>query len=205
VSITLRFAFLFLFISLVSACATKPTIDPNKLSATGGWQSQTEALTQFSVWELKGRLAYKRQDEGFSARVRWQVSPDETRLKLTSTLGVSILSLDVSPSLTTLEADGEIYQGDNAQQLLWDISGLDVPVAQLQQWVKALPSAGDKIELNDQGYIATLKPACWSCRKWEIIYQSYAEYDGLILPNALTLRDVSQPNAFIKIKVTSWQ
>ncbi|MFC3095946.1 outer membrane lipoprotein LolB [Alteromonas sediminis] len=201
----LRHITFLLFISLVSACATKPSIDNASLAATGGWRLQESRLKAFSQWELKGRLAYKQQDEGFSARVRWQTSADTSTLKLTSSLGVSILSLDITPVLTVLEADGEVYQGDNAQQLLADIAGLDIPVQQLRRWIKALPDDHDKITLNAQGYIETLRPTCLPCRKWEVHYNSYADFDGLILPNSLTLTDLSQPNAFIKLKVTSWQ
>lgn len=201
----LRFCLTVTFISLLAGCASRPSLDNTALASKGGWVKQLTDLEDFTAWKLRGKLAYKRDTEGFSATVRWQESAYNAKIKLSNALGISLLSMEITPSLTVLEADGEKYSHSDPQQLLLERSGLDIPIAQLKRWIKALPEDTDIIELNEQGYISTLQPACLQCRRWHITYHSYAEFNGLILPSYITVRDVTQKNAFIKLKVSSWQ
>lgn len=200
-----QFVFYITLLLILAGCAGNRPVTQEALKSIGGWQAQQAALSNFKQWKLSGRLAYRRGKEGFSASVRWQQTPEVSEVKLTNSLGIKLLELNITPAKATLYADDNEYVADDAQQLLYDVSGWDIPVGLLINWIKALPDKDDIIQLNESGYIQQLSPQCLACRRWQITYHSYTQVDQLVLPHSLTVRDLSHANAFIKIKVSSWQ
>jgi outer membrane lipoprotein LolB len=192
---------LILFILTLWGCAHKPP----PLNLPPGWVIQKQQLEQYQSWQLRGKLAYKRGDEAFSANLRWQESPPNTSLRLFNTLGITLVDLSVTPEQAVLDVDDQTYTDSNAQDLLLQTTGWDIPVNQLQRWIKGLPDKEDTIEFNENGTIKRLVPSCQQCGKWIVEYNSYLQSNELVLPSALTIRDISQSNAFIKVRISTWR
>jgi outer membrane lipoprotein LolB len=104
-----------------------------------------------------------------------------------------------------LDVDDEVYRDTNAQSLLLNTTGWDIPVEQLQRWIKGLPAENDQLEFNPNGTLKRLYPACNQCGKWIVDYERFMQVGDLVLPQALVIRDISQDNAFIKLRISSWR
>lgn len=87
------------------------------------------------AWELSGKILVKTPEDKLSANLYWLHSPHTNDMQLTTMLGTGILSMSVTPKLTTLEADGKTYTDTNAARLLAKLTGWQIPVDNLPRWI----------------------------------------------------------------------
>ncbi|MBO1255491.1 outer membrane lipoprotein LolB [Alteromonas sp. 5E99-2] len=186
---------------LLISCASHPP----PLNLPPNWEIQKQQLEEYQQWVIKGRIAYKTEDEAFSATLSWSESSEKTALKLYNPLGITVANIEITPTQSTFKADGEIYQHKNANLLFRQTTGWNIPVNQLRLWIKGLPSDQDKLLFNSDGTLKTLFPSCENCENWRVDYVSFSKVNSLVLPRELTVTDTSRTNAFIKLRISSWR
>ena len=196
----LRFLFLFIISSLMLGCASRPPGPKGNVDLP----AQVEKLRSITSWNIKGKMALRENDEAVSATLRWSVEEDVLAFRLTNFLGVTLVDMQSNGTLATLEADGETYTDTDASRLIYRVTGWDIPLDKLLNWVKGVPGERDTYTLTENGLLDTLKPTCFRCRQWQVSYGAYQNVNDVWLPGALTLKQKNTQN-FIKIRINTWQ
>lgn len=153
------------------------------------WSARRSALQAWPGYELRGRVAVARGDEGLSAALRWVQSGARTRVELDGPLGVGGARYD-------LDADAP----DDAA--LGQALGVPVPVASLRYWLLGVPDpalAAEETVEQGAGRLAALRQAGWS-----VAYARYAAVPGtrLELPQRI---EVSRDGLRVRLLVEAWQ
>jgi outer membrane lipoprotein LolB len=190
-------------ISLLFACVSPPPLPQIKSSEQH--QAQLAALQN---WQIEGRLGFKSPEKKFSASLNWSQETDNYELKLSSVLGTSLLEMRGQSAHHQLEVDGKDYQDSDPGQLIWRITGWQIPVAHFPKWIKGQISSNDKLLTSPQGWVEQIQPQCLACSAWLITYGNYQLLDKdagdqLWLPHKIVLKNSDTKNTII-IRVDEW-
>lgn len=202
----LRIATLFIVVALfLVGCATRPIGPQHPVNLS----SQLQRAADISTWTLRGKMAFISPESSLSATVNWNTDELDFNFRLTNVLGVTLVNLSSNDGSAVLKADGNTYEGSDPAYLIYQASGLTVPVNQLLFWMKGLPLREDTYTVNDKGLLKTLEGFCYQCEQWSVSYQNYMavenEQDQTVwLPRNVTLTSKYDPNTRIKIKVYQW-
>ena len=169
----------------VAGCATIQTP-----SRTGPYRAVVESrlaqLAGQNQWRLEGRLAIRKDNEGFSATIHWQQMAGEFDIRLLDPLGRRVAWLTGNPkkvSLTT--SDGKSYQGVDPQLLLRQHLGWGIPLDSLSYWVKGMPDPSKvtwREEYDDIG-----RPTLLDQADWQVTLARYESGLPLALPQLVKL------------------
>ena len=166
-------------------------------------QQHQVALASLNNWQIRGKIGFKGPSKKQSASLSWEQHDTQYQLSLNSVLGTSILAMQGNDEEATIKADDQTYTGQNASELIWQITGWTLPVAQLPIWIKGQHLSTDTVKLVEQGWVTELKPRCDECSGWLIQYFDYAAVAQQWLPHKILL--IHQNNQLqITIKVNSW-
>ena len=193
------FAFLFAILLFLNGCATYqgPTENVN----TNALQQN---LTTFDSWQLRGRLAFKSEDEKFSANLNWDQQKSVYRVKLTTFIGTSLLEMQGGPGFAQIHADDQEFEDTDAERLIRRITGWNIPIDKLPLWIKGQVNKGDKAEFDEQGLVKSLTTKCLFCDRWQINFERYKQLDQIWLPHQVTLINQDVPENQIKIRINKW-
>ena len=97
-----RQVFIFLFVILLSACATRPQAPQGQINLP----AQLIKLDAIKHWNINGKLALKEPEKSVSATLRWQVTDPLFTFRLSNFLGVTLVDMQQSEDGARLEADG---------------------------------------------------------------------------------------------------
>lgn len=186
---------LLIILLFLSGCAQKIS-PPNELYSQ--WQAQLAAERTFSV---NGKIVFISTEKRQSASLNWRSSETETKLNLSSFIGTNILSMAQTEAGVSIEIDGETYQGDNAQQLIYRLTGFNLPFVNGDEWLKGL-SKSENAQFDDNARLlsTTLYDSYQS--PWQLSYDNYQQQDGYWLPHSIRL---SNDELTIKLRVNAWQ
>ncbi|MFP4695977.1 lipoprotein insertase outer membrane protein LolB [Thiohalospira sp.] len=171
-----------LVLLLLTGCATAP--EPESVDdREAAWERHRLLVSGARDWELDGRVAIRAREEGSRASLAWEQRGERWRVSLSGPFGSGEVVLRGGPDGAVLEGPEETHFDTNARALLYRQTGLILPVAALEYWVRGLPAPGrvrDR-ELDKRGRLAALTQ-----RGWEVRYTSYGEHGGYSLPEGLT-------------------
>ncbi|MCW8090673.1 lipoprotein insertase outer membrane protein LolB [Alteromonas sp. ASW11-130] len=197
------FRYLF-FVALLSlslyGCSTLPDGPKEDVNLP----KQVATLKTMKAWQLKGKMAIRNHKEAISATVKWDVERDNFYFTLTNFLGITLVDMVAKPGLATLKANDEEYSHHDASELIAQVTGWDIPLADLLAWIKGLPKASDTYTLSEHGLLETLSPACSRCQNWRIAYDNYDKINNVWLPHSLVMTRANDPKQFIKIRISEW-
>lgn len=176
----------------MAGCASKP-VPLRPLS------EQEAAVSAIEYWQLDGRIALKRGNEGFSAGLDWQQTPAEFRFELTGPLGETRARVTGSPVHAVLELpDQPALTGTDVESLLLEHFGWQLPVARLRWWVRGLAGPDTVVRARDeQGRIQQLL-----ADGWQVDYLAWQEVNGLWLPKRL---EAKNETLSLKLALYDWQ
>jgi outer membrane lipoprotein LolB len=203
-----KILFFGLLLVLVSACTTVPEGPKQAVNLT----AQLKKVADVNQWQMRGKIAFRRGKEGASVNLNWKNDSGDFDFRLTNFLGVTLVDLTVDNEQSILEADGETYKDAEPEPLIYQVTGMIIPVDSLLSWVKGLPLAGDKYTLTDKGLVNTLESECNYCRNWQVSYDNYGSVETtnaekVWLPHSITLTQVeteNSPKTQLKIKIYQW-
>ncbi len=170
--------------ALFTGCAT--VREPRPFDAQL-WQTRQLRLEALNSWELRGRIAVKTDEEGFSASLAWQQLEDDYDIKISAPLALRSFELQgntVGVELRSAEAPPRY--ANSPESLLDDAFGWSVPVSDLLYWIRGLPGPGtpvDDLQLDSDGRLSAL----WQSG-WEIKIERYARVGRYQLPSKLSLQ-----------------
>lgn len=191
-------------IALLSGCATikddEYATESSQLSKT----QRIEQLSQLTNWQLKGKLAFIEADKRESATLFWRHNEktQSQQLNLTTYLGINVLTLKSDCTQHSVEVDGELYQGDNLERLIYSLTKLTLPVGAMTHWLKGLAYLpNDEIIYDNISQLPKSLISSHSNQHWQINYSNYQLFDQYLLAKRITIksRDLT-----IKIQINQW-
>lgn len=194
---------------VLGACATRPPAAP--LPAISGdarshQQSRETALAAMPDWALQGRVALSNGKQGGSGRIDWQQDGAGYEVALSAPVTRQSWRLRGAPGAeVVLEGlDGGPRSGADAQALLLDATGWDIPVSALASWVRGVPApeaaqGAAALAFGDDGRLATLSQGGWT-----ITYGDWrpAGANVVELPHRL---NAARGAAHVRLVVDQWQ
>lgn len=172
-----RFALLLISTALITACTQPrkhaPTITSENLQ-------QIQALNK---WQAKGKLNLLFEGRSRSANFHWQHSEDNYDIRLHGLLGLGGGSLIKHGNTVLLKTNNRVLSDASPESLLQRSFGWSVPVSELADWIKGLPSSTspiDQLELGEMGEVRAFEQ-----QGWKIRYVRYIEQQGLALPSKI--------------------
>ena len=185
-----RFLAIFPAALLLTGCAVNPSLE--------SWQSPTATLV--SDWQFTGRVSLVQDEQGWHAGMSWQEHADRFQLQISGPLGQQAFRLTGDPAGVMLEdKKGKKTSARDADSLLLQTTGWNLPVNGLRYWVRGLALPGEKArERRDlQGRLLELEQSGWA-----ISYTRYHFVDGLGWPAKLQLvRD----NVSVRLVIDKWR
>lgn len=173
---SLFYRIFFLSLGLVS-CSTNPPLP----SAVTSWEPPV-----WSQWQLQGRMALRYQDKSWDVSLRWRQYPTTYSMVLQGPLGVGAIRVDVDEQRARLiDSDGHQMVAQGAEQLLYDQTGMRLPLSSLRYWVLANYSS---IKPDEQSLDAQGRPVRVVQDSWIIHYKRYQEINGYVVPRLIHLQ-----------------
>lgn len=166
------------------------------------WQARQQALKKISQYETRGAFAYFEDTNKTYARFYWQDKADERyRLLLTNPLGTTELDLNVMPGVIEVtDNKGKKYYSDNPTEMIYQLTGMVIPLKNLRAWLIGLPGDATHFELDANHLLKSVTlPAPEG--DWIVTYQAYDSNTTPHLPQRLELK---QGERTIKLKMDNW-
>ncbi|GLS91127.1 outer-membrane lipoprotein LolB [Psychromonas marina] len=196
----MKYRFYYLLLPLLfSGCAQLPKTEVQQNSS---WATQQAQLEQLTDWSFSGKLAIITPEERNSVNIHWQQTAQQFHIRLTTFLGMSVLEIQKNALQTVvIDADGKHYVSDNSEQLIKDLSGMELPINQLQQWIKGNPSDAS-YQLNENHQVSHLLGNDQTGGIWVIDYSDYRSLNNTNLPHRLQL---TRDNLRLKFAISKWE
>lgn len=187
---------------LLAACTSNKPQGPGQSTTSPQWQQHQQAVEKITQYQTRGSFAYLTDKQKVYARFNWQqTAPDRYRLILTNPLGSTELQLDAQGSVAQLvDNKGKRYSSNDAGKMISQLTGMDIPLNSLRQWMMGLPGDSSDFQLDDQYRLRTVNYSR-DGEQWTVTYQGYDSKQTPALPSNLELK---QGNQRIKLKMDSW-
>lgn len=187
---------------LLTACAHHPIPQTNSNDKSPQWQARQARLNQLTRFQSRGSFAYIDPNHRVYARYNWQQqAPQQFRLILTNPLGGTELQLDQQgQTVQVVDSRGLRSYSQHAQQLLSTLSGMQIPLDILRQWMVGLPGKSHNFSL-DNDY--QLRQADYQVggQQWHLTITEYHKLKPVSLPASLQLQTGQQR---IKLRLDDW-
>lgn len=131
--------------------------------------------------------------------MNWQQSDANFDLTFTRFIKTVLEVKQTDQAATLIDNEGKQYQADNAQQLIYDITGWRLPMKQMRQWIKGIPK-NSQYELNQDGYVSQFT-SILPQGTWDISITDYMQVQQYMLPKAITM---TSQDIKLKVLVYEW-
>ncbi len=183
---------------LLAGCAG-PAVVP-VASPERTWAERAAALEAIDAWRLAGRVGISDGNAAWHLKLFWRQRPDGYEMDLSGPFGAGAVKLTGGPQGVELrDGEGNRWQAGDAEQLLWQHTGIFMPVNGLRYWIRGLPAPDQdkrQMALDAAGRLAELRQDGWRIR-----FREYMPVDGQELPrNLLIHRDGIE----VRVQVDRW-
>lgn len=183
---------------LLSGCASRPTTGLQTTS-TFEWEEQTTAAQQLQRWEFSGRAAIRSLQESGTVSLDWQQEGDDYVLHISGAFGVGNTRIVGKPRIVMVTANGQTMVGRSPEQMILELTGLEIPVKPMRYWVLGAPSPESDFQAMYQpsGELAILEQD-----GWKVEYpQARCQEGDYLLPTRIKL---SRDNLSITLIISDW-
>lgn len=170
----------------LAACATVPPTPqrtPEELSQL--WQQHRQEVGQWGAWSLVGRIAVKTENDGWSGDLEWTQSSTDFQIHFSAPFGQGAFQLLGNSSGVEMRvSDGKDFQAPDAETLLQQHLGWQLPLNAFRYWVTGIPAPGvdAKLKFNADGQLAKLQQ-----EQWHVSYPSYVAVENVMMPRKIFL------------------
>ncbi|PIQ36756.1 MAG: outer membrane lipoprotein LolB [Lysobacterales bacterium CG17_big_fil_post_rev_8_21_14_2_50_64_11] len=184
---------------LLAACVGAPPARPGD-ALTLAAQAQREAiLAAQSHWQMRGRIALALGKDGGSGRLLWRQDGADYSIQVSAPVSRQSWRLSVANGWARLDGlhDG-VREGPDAQALLRDSLGWDVPLVALSAWLRGMRARGPaQLQFDAQGLPAQIEQ-----RGWLVQFRAWSTDAATPLPRRLF---ASRGDASVRLVIDSWQ
>jgi outer membrane lipoprotein LolB len=186
-----RLAVFLVLAGTLGGCAVAPVAPPPAVTA------DADALKQ---WTASGRIAVAANGEGGSGSFTWEQVSATTTLSIRGPLGAGAMRVTSDGrALAVTDSEGHRLDDAQAQALLRQRLGTELPVAELRYWMLGVPSPGSPASVDDA---ATPPRRVIEQSGWRIGYDTFRPSAGMSLPERFT---ATQGAVRLKVIVDDWQ
>ena len=158
--------FIALLLLLTSACSPlQKQPDSAIYLPPPTWPAHQTAMQAIDSWQLKGKLAYRNDENSGSAWFDWSQHGDDFTIYLSGPFGVGTVQISGNAQTITLSQPGEAdISSHSSSALSQRLFGWQLPVEQMRAWVRGLPASSSVRVVktfNQQGYLNTLQEDGW--------------------------------------------
>ncbi len=144
------------------------------------------AAVDIKALKLSGRLGIKQGNEGHSGSLRWLHASPKHEITVYSPIGTTVAKIEQNADgakLTT--SDKEVYQADDADQLMEQVMGWHFPLNGMQYWVlgRVAPEGQAEEERGTNNRLMHLKQ-----QEWDIQYSDYRPLANIELPYRIIMK-----------------
>lgn len=186
----------------LAACESIPEFPPQ---TEGGpaWEQHQAALGKLTQWRIEGRLAVNNGDEAWNINLHWQQNGDAYQIELSGPFGAGKVQLvGDAQGVLLRDADQKTFYASSAEELLFQQTGVLMPVTGLRYWVLGLPTPHHVSQpgFDQQGRLVTLQQA-----DWRVVFRRYTEVNAIPLPDKLFITKLDNKNIDVRLVVDTWQ
>ena len=182
----------------LAACAPLSTRPPRAVSADSDAQAARElALSAATRWSFSGKVAVSQTGNGGSARIDWVQDGPDFDIRLAAPVTRQTWHLSRHGALARLEGlDGGPREGPDAEALLLEATGWQLPVDTLAAWVRGT-RAGPQATLESD---PLGRPALIREQGWTVEYRAW-DAGSLALPLRVFAR---RDAASVRLVIERW-
>ncbi|HEC27783.1 MAG TPA: outer membrane lipoprotein LolB [Gammaproteobacteria bacterium] len=189
--------FLSAAVLLLGACASKPV----KKETPPDWQSKQSALTKIDRWKMHARIGLRGMGRSGSASLIWIETPEQRNLRLLGPLGGGLVLLQQDSAGVSIEDNkGRVWHGQDAGELIYRVTGWQIPVSGLRWWLLGLTEPGSKAKSTEDAEhrLISVQQA-----GWKVSLDKYTLFSGHELPASIVIETVAsrEDERYIQIKV----
>ena len=182
----------------LSACTVTPVAvqDPD-----AAWKERQPELASIQQWKLSGRMSINNGVEHWTVNMQWLQTDDQYQIDLHGPFGSGHVQLSGNEKGVVIRDDeNNSYSSDRADILLYETTGINMPIEGIRYWIVGLPSpqAADS-KLDTQGRLAFLLD-----NHWQVNFRRYVAVNGMSLPNKIFIEDPAK-EIDVRLIVDNWQ
>lgn len=187
---------------LLAACSINKPQSPGVSTTSPQWQQHQQAVATISHYQTRGAFAYLSDRQKVYARFNWQqTAADRYRLLLTNPLGSTELQLDAQGSVVQIiDKKGKRYVGHDAEKMISQLTGMEIPLANLRQWMMGLPGDATDYQLSSHYQLQSLSYSR-NGQQWKV---NISDYDSKVTPPLPAHLELTEGNQRIKLRMDSW-
>lgn len=185
-------------LALLAACTTAPRRISADSALLAAQVEREAALAREGAWKLTGRLAVSDGRDGGSGRIEWIQDGDTYQITLNAPVTRQSWKLAGNASFARLDGlEGGPFFGDDAESLLAEHVGWQVPFSDLIAWMRGARASGPaSMEFGETGL-----PALIVQRGWRIEYRAF-NTAPLPLPTKVF---AAQGERKVRMQVDRWE
>ena len=189
------------FIFIASGCSTNPHSANNVEFSKADWLSHKNTIKHVQKWQFSGRFSAKTDTENWAGSIAWSQDQHEYKISISGPLSTGSILMEGEENYAQLQLSKNQFVSDtDPQLLLYNHTGLKLPVNQLKYWLLGMPSPDNNyksVELNEKGQLKKLRQD-----DWEVTFKRYSKTNELELPNKIFLvnHEIS-----VKLIIQKWQ
>ncbi|VAW96050.1 hypothetical protein MNBD_GAMMA22-837 [hydrothermal vent metagenome] len=197
ISIACR-SFGFYFLLVLTACTT--TIKPDTVDdPEREWSQRQIQLKQILSWKINGRLAVTNKAEVWHLSVIWEQQAQQYKIHLSGPFGAGAVQLSGDQFGVSIQTADQTHYAQDASQLLYDNTGVQIPIESLFYWIRGL--ANPKFTISNQKLDAYGRLKKLSQNNWNIRFKRYEEINAIYLPSKVFIK---QNNLDIRFVIEDW-
>lgn len=168
---------------------------------TPAFPAQMQDLYNARQWEAEGKIAIAMGGERESASFKWSQDGDDYVVHLFGPFGQGATWLRRTGRNVTLEnAKTGVRRARSAEALMQEVVGWQVPVSNLQFWLRGLPAhkpAPTSWSQDGSGHPTRLEQ-----QGWQVDYGEHQNFDNWWLPTRMTAR---RDDLEIRVVIKQWR
>lgn len=180
-----KYVWVIVFV-LLTACAPPRPASEAPLNEPMPLAKREKETAHISSWVLSGGLAAKSPEKAWTASLNWQQTGiNHYQIRLFGPLGSGTIIIEKSGQTITYKDGPKTVSSTNADELLYQQTGVRIPVRNLYYWVRGLkaPGAVQSTRYDQYNHLVTLKQAGYT-----IQYAKYTSINGVDLPSKIHLQ-----------------
>ncbi len=190
----LLLAGLFL-LALLSGCQSTP-----QKKTTGGVLQESH-LYRATSWQAEGKISIQMASDRQSASFKWTQNKDNYEIHLFGPFGQGATWLRRTSRGVTLEnvKSGQ-HKAVSAEALMQEVLGWQVPVTNLQFWLRGMPAKKPRpqnLERDPAGFLSHLHQ-----EGWQVDYSRRQDFNGWWLPTRIL---ATRDDLRLTIAIKNWQ
>jgi len=186
----IRPVFSLLLLALTS-CASVPVVQEQR--------PEWSQLGQVEAWVMKGRIAFRQNQEGWHGMIGWFHDQSLDEIKIAGPVGQGAFIIRSKGGAVEIQyADGRVEMAEKPDELIKKQLGFSIPLQAMRWWVLGLPIKGKPFRVIEDS------PDSVSFRQddWTVSQRDFHLFDGRIIPRRLKIENT---NLSLKLVVDRWK